>query len=114
MAAPVAPSTRDQLRQLEEARKLVLSDANYYGAVLAGILPIVVQSDAVELRRWGAEFIAEAMSTPAVPIRAKEDLCLKTLETLRRLVEEQGLDVFVLKSVIMAAASVYPLLVRWM
>lgn len=114
MAAAVVLSTSDQLRQLEDARKLVLSDANYYGAVVAGILPIVTQSDAVELRRWGAEFIAEAVSTPAVPIRAKEDLCLKTLETLRRLVEERNLDIFVLKSVIVAAASVYPLLVRWM
>lgn len=114
MAAPVVLSTSDQLRHLEDARKLVLSDSNYYAAIVPGILPITSASSAVELRRWGAEFIAEVVSAPAVPTATRMELCLKILETLKRLVEEPDLDIFILKSVIMASASVYPLILRWM
>jgi symplekin len=113
MTTPVNLSTADQLKQLEQARALVLKDPAYSSSVIVGILPIVGPHNDVELRRWGAEFIADAVATPAVPIRAREDVCMKTLGTLRMLIEEPGLDVVVLKSVILAAASVYPLVVRW-
>ncbi|KAL1870293.1 hypothetical protein VTK73DRAFT_2668 [Phialemonium thermophilum] len=113
MASNTLSSTREQIRQLEDARKLVLSEAKYYGQIVMSILPIMKSNSAVELRRWGAEFLAEAVSTPAVPPSMKTDLCLKTIGTLRDVVEEQNLDDIVLKSVIMAAASVYPLIVRW-
>jgi symplekin len=113
-AAPVKLSTTEQLKQLQQARTVVLKDPNYWSSVVAGILPIVGQHNAVELRRWGADFIAEAVATPAVPLRAREDVCMKALGTIRMLLEEQGLDVVVLRSVILAAASVYPLVVKWM
>lgn len=114
MATPVKPSTADQLKQLQNARRVVLEDPAYWSTVVAGILPIVGPQSAVELRRWGADFIAEAVTTPAVPMRSREDICMKTLGTLKMLVEEQGLDEIVLRSAILAAASVYPLVVRWM
>jgi symplekin len=82
--------------------------------VVTSILPIVAAGNDVQVRRWGADFLAEALASPAVPIRAKEDLALKTIETLKSLVEEQNLDTYILKSIIMASASIYPLMMRWM
>ncbi|KAB5530441.1 hypothetical protein GE09DRAFT_391788 [Coniochaeta sp. 2T2.1] len=113
MSTPVKLSTAEQLKQLQQARAVVLKDPAYWSSVVAGILPIVGPHNDVELRRWGADFIAEAVATPAVPLRAREDVCMKTLGTLRMLLEEQGLDAVVLRSAILAAASVYPLVVRW-
>jgi symplekin len=114
MSAQVKLSTADQLKQLQQARAVVLKDPAYWSSVVAGILPIVGPQNDVELRRWGADFLAEAVATPAMPLRAREDVCMKALGTLRMLLEEHGLDAVVLKSVILAAASVYPLVVRWM
>ncbi|KAB5580975.1 hypothetical protein GE09DRAFT_459068 [Coniochaeta sp. 2T2.1] len=113
MSTPVKLSTAEQLKQLQQARAVVLKDPAYWSSVVAGILPIVGPHNDVELRRWGADFIAEAVATPAVPLRAREDVCMKTLGTLRMLLDEQGLDAVVLRSAILAAASVYPLVVRW-
>ena len=114
MSTPVKLSTAEQLKQLQQARAVVLKDPAYWSSVVAGILPICGPQNDVELRRWGADFIAEAVATPAVPLSAREDVCMKTLSTLRMLLEEQGLDAVVLRSAILAAASVYPLVVRWM
>ncbi|KAI1505276.1 hypothetical protein F5X99DRAFT_368874 [Biscogniauxia marginata] len=106
-------SVPDQIRQLEGARKLVLGDVTYYPQVIQATLPIIGPSSQVEFRRWGAEFLAEAFATPAVPLGQKETLSLLVLETLKLLVEEANQDVMVLRSVIQAAASIYPLALRW-
>ncbi|KAI0025375.1 hypothetical protein F4780DRAFT_768252 [Xylariomycetidae sp. FL0641] len=106
-------SVADQIRQLEDARKLVLTDVNYYAQVIQATLPIFGPSSQLEFRRWGADFIAEAFATPAVPIGQKETLSLLVLETLKLLVEDPNQDVLVLRSVVQAAASIYPLAMRW-
>ena len=107
-------SVPDQIRQLEGARKLVLGDVSYYPQVIQATLPIIGPSSQVEFRRWGADFLAEAFATPALPLGQKETLCLLVLETLKLLVEDVNQDVLVLRSVIQAAASIYPLAMRWM
>ncbi|KAI1077081.1 hypothetical protein F5B20DRAFT_572410 [Whalleya microplaca] len=112
MATPQL-SVTDQIRQLEGARKLVLSDVTYYPQVIQATLPIIGPSSQVEFRRWGADFLAEAFATPAVAPSQKETLALLVLETLKLLVEDPSQDVMVLRSVIQAAASIYPLAVRW-
>ncbi|KAI1342429.1 mRNA cleavage and polyadenylation specificity factor complex subunit [Xylariaceae sp. FL0016] len=106
-------SVPDQIRQLEDARKLVLSDVTYYLQVIQATLPIIGPSSRVEFRRWGAEFLAEAFATPAVSLGQKETFLPLVLETLKSLVEDPNQDILVLRSAIQAAASTYPLAIRW-
>lgn len=113
-AAPQQLSVADQIRQLEGARNLVLKDVSYYPQVIQATLPIIGPSSQVEFRRWGSEFLAEAFATPAVPLSSKETLSLVVLDTLKALVEDPKQDVLVLRGVIQAAASIYPLAMRWM
>ena len=107
-------SIAEQIRQLNDARKLVLSDVNFYTNIVQGILPIIGPSSLPPLRRWGADFLAETFSTPALPSRDKETLSLLVLESLKGMVEKADEDSHVLRSVIQTAASIYPLVMRWM
>ncbi|OLN97126.1 mRNA cleavage and polyadenylation specificity factor complex subunit pta1 [Colletotrichum chlorophyti] len=107
------PSVSDQIRQLNDARKLVLGDVKYYPTVVKSILPIVGPSARVELRRWGADFLAEAFATPALPGGEKETMQLFVLDTLQTMVENPSEDPHVLRSAIQTAASIYPFALRW-
>lgn len=107
-------SVPEQVRQLNDARKLVLGDVKYYPSVVKGILPIIGPTAPIELRRWGAEFLAEAFSTPALPNGEKETMQLYVLTTLKALADNEREDAQVLRSVMQAAASIYPLAMRWM
>ncbi|KAL6919186.1 hypothetical protein FSST1_003212 [Fusarium sambucinum] len=111
MAATLSVS--DQIRQLDDARKLVLGDVKYYPSVVNGILPIIGPSAPLELRRWGAEFLAEAFATPALPNGEKETMQPYVLPTLESLLENEREDPQVLRSVIQCVASIYPLAMRW-
>jgi symplekin len=110
--ATVAPSAAEMIPQLEAARKLALGDAQVYNQVLPGILPIIGASAHVDVRRWGAEFLAEAFASPSLPNAQKEQLCSDVLPTLRAMLEVQGEDAAVIKSAVQAAASLYPLVFR--
>jgi symplekin len=113
MAVPTL-SVEEQIRQLDDARKLVLSDANYYPQIIQGILPIIGPTARVELRRWGADFLAETFASPTVPAAQKENLALIVLEILISMIENPQEDNAVVKSVVQTAASIYPLVFRWM
>jgi len=102
-----------QIKQLNEARKLVLGDPAYYQQIIQGILPIIQNAAQIEIRRWGSEFLAETFASPAVSSSQKEALCLMVLETLRGWIENEREDAAVVRSVVQCAASVYPLVVRW-
>ncbi|PNY23369.1 mRNA cleavage and polyadenylation specificity factor complex subunit pta1 [Tolypocladium capitatum] len=106
-------SVPEQVRQLNDARKLVLGDVKYYPSVVKGILPIIGPTAPIELRRWGAEFLAEAFSTPALPNGEKETMQLYVLTTLKALADNEREDTQVLRSVMQVAASIYPLAMRW-
>lgn len=114
MATSPNMSVPDQIRQLADARKLVLSDVSYYPQVIQATLPIFGPSAQVDLRRWGAEFLAEAFASPAIQLGQKETMTVMILDTLKTLVEDPNQDALVLRSVIQTAASVYPLALRWM
>lgn len=113
MALP-ALSVSEQLKQLDDARKLVLGDANYYPQIIQGILPIIGPNARVELRRWGADFLAETFSNPTVPSNQKETLSLIVLDNLKSMIENVNEDPAVVKSVVQTAASIYPFIFRWM
>ncbi|CZR54124.1 related to pre-tRNA processing protein / PF I subunit [Phialocephala subalpina] len=112
MAAP-ALSVEQQIKQLDDARKLVLSDANYYPQIIQGILPIAAPGARVELRRWVSDFLAETFASPSIPAQQKETMSLIVLDTLKSMIENPQEDAAVVKSVVQTAASVYPLVVRW-
>ncbi|KAH6723347.1 hypothetical protein DL95DRAFT_177783 [Leptodontidium sp. 2 PMI_412] len=103
----------DQINQLENARKLVLTDAVHYPQVVQGILPIGAPGARVELRRWVSEFLAETFASPAVAPQQKETMSLIVLETLKTMIENPQEDAAVVKSVVQTAASIYPLVFRW-
>ncbi|KIW87757.1 uncharacterized protein Z519_11731 [Cladophialophora bantiana CBS 173.52] len=110
--AGTTSSAAEMISQLEAARKLALGDPQVYNQVLPGILPIVGPSAHVEVRRWGADFLAEAFASPSLPNAQKEQLSSDVLPTLRAMLEAPGEDPAVTKSVIQAAASLYPLVFR--
>ena len=107
-------SVTDQINQLEAARQLVLADSVLYSQIVQGILPIVSANARIELRRWGAEFLAETFASPALALQQKEALSVIVLQTLRDLLEAPGEDVGVVKGVIQAATSIYGLIFRYM
>ena len=111
--ATSALDVQQSIKQLNDARKLVLGDANYYPQIIQGILPIIGPTARVELRRWGADFFAETFATPAVPAQQKETLCLIVMETLKTMIENPNEDAAVVKSIVQVAASIYPLVLRW-
>jgi symplekin len=112
--AQASSSPSDILPQLEAARKLVLGDAHFYTQIVPGILPIVGPTAAVEVRRWGAEFLAETFATPALADAQKEEICLDVVAFVRGVLESPSEDALVVKSVIQAVASFYTLLFRAM
>lgn len=108
-----APDVQQSIKQLNDARKLVLGDPNCYAQIIQAILPIIGPTARVELRRWGADFFAETFASPTLPASQKETLCLVVLETLRSWIENEREDAAVIRSVVQCAASIYPLVVRW-
>ena len=110
MALPIP----EQLNQLNAARQLVLGDAAFYPQIVQGILPIVGATARLELRRWGADFLAETFASPVLALQQKENLSLVVLQTLKELLEMPGDDPGVVKSVVQAAASIYGLVFRYM
>lgn len=113
MAKP-APTMIEQISQLDAARNLVLGDATFYPQIIQGVLPIIGANARLELRRWGAEFLAETFATPALGVQEKTKLSLDVITTLKELLEIPGEDTNVIKSVVQAASSVYPLVFRYM
>ncbi|GAB1207785.1 hypothetical protein APSETT445_006519 [Aspergillus pseudonomiae] len=102
----------DQIAQLNAARTLVLGDAAFYPQIVNGVLPIIGARSRLELRRWGAEFLAETFSSPALAPAQKEQLAATALQTLRETLELPEKDTVTLKHIVEAAASLYPLVFR--
>lgn len=107
-------SVPDQLAQLEAARQIVLADAGLYPQIVQGILPIVGANARLELRRWGAEFLAETFASPTFASYQKENSAVGVLQILKDLLEKPSEDAAVVKSVVQTAASIYCLVFRYM
>lgn len=104
----------DQIAQLNAARNLVLGDAAFYPQIVNGVLPIIGARARVELRRWGAEFLAETFASPAFNSGPKRQLATNVLLTLREILELPERDTATLKYIVQTAASLYPLVFRHM
>lgn len=113
MTLPVS-NLVEQMSQLDAARNLVLGDAAFYPQIVQGILPIIGPNARVELRQWGAEFLAETFASPALAFQPKQKLSATVLPTLEQLLESPEQDLAVVRNIIQTAASVYPLVFRTM
>ncbi|RMY79167.1 hypothetical protein D0864_09139 [Hortaea werneckii] len=103
--------------QLDQARNIVLTTPSVYPQVVPGVLGVIGGNAALELRRWGADFLAETFASPVLPAEEKQKLSLPALDTLRAYLnrkEERGEeeDGQVIKSTVQCAASLYPLVFR--
>lgn len=111
MAQPM-DNVVDQVAQLNAARSLVLGDSAFYPQIVNGILPIVGASTRLELRRWGANFLAETFASPMLAVGQKEQLAPNVLQTIREILELPETDTAVLQSLVQTSASLYPLVFR--
>ncbi|EEH46366.2 RNA-processing protein PTA1 [Paracoccidioides brasiliensis Pb18] len=102
----------EQMTQLDTARNVVLGDAALYPQIVQGILPIIGAKARLELRRWGAEFLAETFASPALAQRPKEKLSTQVIQTLWDLLKNPDEDASVVRGIIQTAASIYPLIFR--
>ncbi|OJD18619.1 hypothetical protein AJ78_01390 [Emergomyces pasteurianus Ep9510] len=102
----------EQMSQLDTARNVVLGDAALYPQIVQGILPIIGAKARLELRRWGAEFLAETFASPALAQQPKQKLSTQVIQTLSELLENPDEDSSVVRGVIQTAASIYPLVFR--
>lgn len=105
-------SSLETIVQLNSARGLALNDASFYKQIVPGVLPIVGISAAIELQRWGADFIAESLASAAVSSEEKQQLSLLTLQIIKDYLDSPKNDETVVKSAIQAATSAYPLAFR--
>jgi symplekin len=113
----------DQISQLNQARTLALEDPRMYSKVLPAVLPILNSKNnpSPELKSWGADFLAEIFSSPTISSDEKQNMVVQVLPVLREFLELPGglpttpvAQVATVKSAIQAAASVYPLVFRYM
>ncbi|KAK3686276.1 hypothetical protein LTR37_019959, partial [Vermiconidia calcicola] len=108
---------RDTIKQLNSARELALKDPALYPQIVSGVQAVIGPERPVELRRWGADFLAESFASPVVSAEEKQRMCLGMLDILKSYLnrkEERGEeeDWNVVKSAVQCAASVYPLVFR--
>lgn len=109
--------SEDTVKQLNSARAIVLGDPAIYPQVVPGVLPVIGPAQPVELRRWGADFLAETFASPMINAEEKGKMCLGVLDTLKGYLcrkDDMGQeeDTNVLKSAIQCVASIYPLVFR--
>jgi symplekin len=112
-----------QMAQLDAVRQMALVDPNNYKSVLTQIMPIFQSQNnpSPALRAWGADFIAEAYSSPAFPSQDKQDVSVAALPVIKELLElpqgQQAASIEqtgMVKSAIQAASSIYPHVFRHM
>jgi len=103
------------IQQLNQARNLCLADPNsLYPQIVPGLAPIINAEADLELRRWGTDFLAETFASPVLAPEHKQKLGVQVLDGLKGYLEKQSEDPFVVKSVVLAAASIYPFVFRHM
>lgn len=106
-------SANETITQLESARKLALGDAAYYPQIVPGVLPIIGANAQLELRRWGADFLAETFAAPGLVLEEKQRLSSVILQTLKDFLEIPGEDAAVIRSVVQVATSIYPFVFKY-
>lgn len=102
------------LAQLNSLRTLTLRDASHYKTIVPKVLGFFAPGNVLEQRRFGADFLAEMFASPLLPVEDKQALAVQSIELLRQFLETPGEDAAVVKSVVQASTSVYPLIFKHM
>ena len=91
MAGEGAKAASGQIAQLDAVRQMALVDPNNYKSVLTQIMPIfqAQNNPSPALKAWGADFIAEAYSSPAFPVQDKQEVSIAALPVLKEMLEAQ-------------------------
>lgn len=111
MAAPQSPA--QVLASLETVRRACLENPGQYVTVVPAVVPVLQGQQDVEIRRWGADFVAEAFANPIIPGNDKQSMVVPTVVSLlRAMLENHHEDIVVVKSAIQACASIYPYVFR--
>ena len=112
-------SPTEVVKQLNSARQIVLGDPAIYPQVVPGVLPVIGAGAHLDLRRWGADFLAETFASPVISPEQKQKMVVSSdvLGTLRSYLQRkeqvgEDEDTSVIKSAVQCAASVYPLVFR--
>ena len=106
-------SATASLAQLALARKFALSNATHYPQIIEGVLPAIGAQGGLEQRRWGSDFLAETLATPAITDDQKQGLALLVLPVLKEYLDAPSEDIAVVKSAVQLATSVYPLVFKY-
>lgn len=110
---PVVQNLKTTMGQLEHARNLCLGDPSLYLKIVPGVMPIIGDAGPVELRKWGADFLAETFAQPILASEDKQNLMPSALPVLKAYLDVPGQEFSVVKSVVQAIASIYPLVFRY-
>lgn len=113
--ATTTASVSDTIKQLAQARSMCLADPkNLYTQIIPGLAPVIHAGAALELRRWGTEFLSEAFSSPMLAASQKQELAIGILDNLKGYLDNADEDAMVVKSVIQIASTIYQFVVRHM
>lgn len=112
MSATPASTISEQIAQLEKARTVVLGDATFYPQIVVSILSIIGATAQLELRRWGADFLAETFANPVFEPDAKQKLSQEVVGVLKEWLANPDEDADVIKSTIQTATSIYPFIFK--
>lgn len=114
MATAQGQSAGNTFSQLQKLRYETLKDAHHYKSVVPAILGVIAPGNPLEIQRYGADFLAETFASPQLPVEEKEDIALKALDLLRQYLDVPGQDAVIIKSVVEASTSIYPLIFKHM
>lgn len=98
--------------QLNHARLIALKDPALYAQVVPGVLPLVGAHEELQVKQWGADFLAEAFASPVWSADEKQKGCLQALDTLKIWMDNPSEDANVVKSAVQTATSIYPYVFR--
>lgn len=103
---------KEQLAELNRFREYALRDANHYPNIIAYVVRCAGPASSLELRKWGADFLAEAFASPTLSPDRKQLLALKLLTTFKAYLDDSNQDAGVLRSVVQVLTNVYPYVFR--
>ena len=113
MASSQGQSTAATLGQLTALRHETLKAPAHYSGVVPAILGVIGPGNPVDVRRFGADFLAETFASPQLGVEEKQNLALKVIDLLRQYLDIDE-DAAVIKSVVQASTSIYPLVFKHM
>ena len=113
-ASTIERSPAAEIAQLEQARKIALNDSTHYNKLIPTLLPHYGPAAHLDLRRWTTDLTAESLACPSLSTENKQAIALFALKTLRQYLEAPSEDAAIIRSVIHAATSAYPLIFRYM